>query len=67
MLAGLAMKTGFGPGGLFLFVGVMNFVLVFAVLARKAVRGEPPDDEQAPWTPTTPLLAASGEVDPRSD
>lgn len=67
VLAGLAMKTGFGPGGLFLFVGVMNFVLVFAVLARKAVRGEPPDDEQAPWTPTTPLLAASGEVDPRSD
>lgn len=67
ILAGLFMMTPLGPAGLFLFMSVLSAVLVIATMFRRATRSEPPEAIQEPWTPTTPLLAAQGEIDPRAE
>lgn len=67
ILAGLFMMTPIGPSGLFLFMAVLSAVLVIVMMVRRAARSEPPEAVQEPWSPTTPLLAAQGEVDPRAE
>ncbi len=67
LFAGGAMLTPLGPRGLFALAAMLGIVLTAAMLVRRASRSEPPDANQEPWTPTTPLLIAKGEVDPRAD
>lgn len=67
LLAGGLVRLVSGGGSLFGMAAVLSFVLVLAMLWRRAARDEPPEAIQEPWNPTTPLLAAKGEVDPRSE
>lgn len=67
LLAGGVMLTPFGPRGLFLLAAIFGFVLTGVMLFRRTIRAEPPETGQEPWMPTTPLLAAKGEVDSRPD
>ncbi|MEM8617157.1 MAG: MFS transporter [Pseudomonadota bacterium] len=65
LLAGLSMRTAYGAPGLFVLTAIFSFLLVVSMLIRRAAREEPPEALQEPWSPTTPLLAAQGEIDPR--
>ncbi|GAB5457160.1 MAG: MFS transporter [Henriciella sp.] len=67
LLAGGVMLTPFGPRALFLLAAIFGLFLTGIMLFRRTVRAEPPETGQEPWMPTTPLLAAKGEVDPRPD
>ncbi|MEO1642810.1 MAG: MFS transporter [Pseudomonadota bacterium] len=67
VLSGLSMQTPLGESGLFLAAGLMSLVLTLTILVRRLVRPEPPQAVQEPWNPTTPLLAAQGEIDPRAE
>lgn len=67
ILFGFGMRSAMGARSLFLLAAVLGMILVITMLVRRASRTSPPEDEQEPWTPTTPLLAAKGEVDPRSE
>ncbi|MEL8055840.1 MAG: MFS transporter [Pseudomonadota bacterium] len=67
VLSGLSMQTPLGASGLFLAVSFMSLALALTILVRRAIRSEPPDAVQEPWNPTTPLLAAQGEIDPRTE
>jgi MFS family permease len=67
LLAGAIVRYVPGTGALFGLAAVLSFVMVAAMLYRRAARDEPPEAIQEPWSPTTPLLAAKGEVDPRSE
>lgn len=66
LLAGFVMRTPLGSNALFIMAAVLGLVLTLTMLWRQAARKEPPEDNQEPWNPTTPLLAAKGEVDPRA-
>ena len=67
ILAGLSMQTPLGASGLFLSASLMSLALALTILVRRAIRSEPPEAVQEPWNPTTPLLAAQGEIDPRTE
>jgi MFS family permease len=67
LIAGALVQLLPGSGALFGMAAVLSFVMVIAMMWRRTARNEPPEAAQEPWNPTTPLLAAKGEVDPRSD
>lgn len=67
VISGLSMQTLFGPSGLFVAASLLALILTLVILIRRTVREQPPEAVQEPWNPTTPLLAAQGEIDPRAD
>ncbi|MEM1150817.1 MAG: MFS transporter [Pseudomonadota bacterium] len=66
-LAGFAISTRFGPGGLFVFAGVMTALLIAAMLVRREARASVPTEDRANWEMTQPTAVTGQEIDPRFD
>lgn len=67
LLAGLAIASPLGAGGLFIYASVVLATLAFAMMARRVGRQGVPAVEKSPFTvaPTTSTALAS--LDPRAD
>lgn len=66
-LAGFAISTPFGPGGLFVFAVAMTGLLIAAMLWRREARPSVPTEERANWEMTQPTAITGQEIDPRVD
>ncbi|MEM9739022.1 MAG: MFS transporter [Pseudomonadota bacterium] len=66
-LAGFAVSTPHGPGGLFAFAGVLTSFLVGAMLWRREAREEVPEEDRANWEMTRPTSLTGQDIDPRSE
>ena len=66
-LAGLAMRTPVGHGGLFIFAGGLTGLLVIAMLWRRTMRPAVAATARDSWTMTRPTSVSSSDIDPRSD
>jgi len=65
-VAGAAMRSPFGPAGLFVFAAIAALALTLAMLVRRRARDPVPDAEAEPWKIAAPLSMAGGELDPRN-
>ncbi|MEO0983242.1 MAG: MFS transporter [Pseudomonadota bacterium] len=65
-LSGLAMRTEFGPGGLFLFAAVVSAALSIAMLVRRHRRAPVIEMEREAWSITQPTSVQGAEIDPRA-
>ncbi|MEO0817642.1 MAG: MFS transporter [Pseudomonadota bacterium] len=66
-LAGFAIATPFGPGGLFLFAAALTGALIVAMLWRREARAEVPEEDRANWEMTRPTSLTGQDIDPRTE
>ncbi|MEL6955132.1 MAG: MFS transporter [Pseudomonadota bacterium] len=66
-IAGFAIATPYGPGGLFVFAALLTAVLIGAMLWRREARDEVPAGDRSNWEMTRPTSLIGQEIDPRSD
>ncbi|MCI4645076.1 MAG: MFS transporter [Hyphomonadaceae bacterium] len=64
-LAGLAMATPLGPGGLFAFAGLFTVALILAMLVRLKVRASVEEEDRSNWELAQPTAVTGMEIDPR--
>ena len=64
-LAGVAIATPLGPGGLFAFSAIGTLILVGAMLWRRTARPKVDAEDRANWELTQPTAVTGMDIDPR--
>jgi len=66
-LAGFAMGTPLGPGGLFVFSALFSLALIVAMVWRREARTRVPKADREDWEMTRPTSLTGQDIDPRTD
>lgn len=66
VLSGLAMRTQFGPSGLFLLAAGLLVMLTVAMLVRRVSLAGPKEAAQEDWSQISPTSVARIDFDPRT-